>query len=181
MKQLIIFILMMVVSFGANGQEQLISPSKKKNIKSISVHAYPGSKKVGIGAKFTSLYSLSKLINAGWGVGFEGYDSSIDRRFIPLTLEMSGDLFGDRPLIFYRVGIGYGIAMKEEASFASSAKGGLTYGFSIGLRNNKEAQQPYISAGYKTQRASYTGLDQYGDDNKSVIYNRWDISVGVIF
>ena len=140
-----------------------------------------GSKKIGLGLRYKSLYTIQPAFQVGWGTGFDSYSSRLERRFIPLTLEVVGDLFVQRATPFYMISAGYGIPLKEDVDFALESSGGLTLDISVGYRAKRASTQPFISLGYRMQNASYEGLDLYGNDNKKVIYRRWSISLGTFF
>ena len=183
MKTKIIFThLLVFLFFGASfGQETAELSTVKNRIDVIQFHVLPGSKTVGAGIKYKSLYSLAEVFHFGWGVGIESYNSTFYRSFIPVTLELVGDLSTSGKTPFYSVSLGYGIALPEERSFAESARGGVMYNIGFGYRNKNTKSRPFASIGYRGQFATYSGVDQSGDDNKSVVYKRWNIAVGVFF
>lgn len=181
MKQIITTLLFCFL-FGAGiGQDlaEEINNVKRSNI--LLVNTLIGSSKVGVGFRYKSLYRINDMMKIGWGAGIETFSSEIERNFIPLSIEAVGDVFDKGRTPFYMFSVGYGIPLKEDSSFASSSKGGLSLDISVGYRSKKEATQPFIALGYRLQHASYEGLDDFGNDNKIVQYKRWSLSIGSFF
>jgi len=161
-----------------------VSPQQEHNQKWTNVvmaNALIGSKKIGMGLRYKSLYNVQNIIQVGWGTGFDSYSSRLERRFIPITAEVVGDLFASEATPFYMISAGYGIPLKENEDFAIESSGGLTLDISVGYRSKRKSTQPFISVGYRIQHASYTGLDAFGNDNKEVMYKRWAFTLGTFF
>lgn len=180
-KIILIGIFFFLYSGSGFAQEVIQVDQKTKRFNVIQFHLLPGSKQIGAGFKYKSLHSLADVFHIGWGVGIDGYSAILARNFIPLTLELLGDLSSTGPTPFYSLSIGYGIALPEEASFADKASGGIIYNIAFGYRNKSAKHQPFVSVGYRGQMASYIGIDRGGDDNKSVVYKRWNIAIGTFF
>ena len=159
--------------------ENARQPSNRMN--SLQFSGLFGASKIGLGIKYKSLYRITESMNIGWGIGIDSYDSGFNRNFVPISVEVLGDLFKEGITPFYMMSAGYGIALKEDERFATESRGGLMVDFSLGLRSKKYESQPYISVGYRFQNAYYEGEDEYGNQNKDVIYKRWNVSAGMLF
>jgi hypothetical protein len=181
MKKILFTVLFSVVSFCVNGQDSVIPQKVFKRSNCILINGLFGSTKIGVGARYKSLYSINEILQLGWGVGIESYSSSIKRNFIPISFDLVGDIFTNGNTPFYMLSVGYGIALGDDPSFAEKVKGGLMVDISIGYRSKKNASQPFIAIGYRLQNASYEGNDDFGNTDKEVIYKRWSLSTGIIF
>ena len=181
MKQLLIMFVFCLLAVGLTGQAEIEAKSKVIRSNSLQVNTLVGSSKIGLGIKYKSLYDVKNLVKVGWGVGLDSYSSGIKRNFIPLSVELIGDIFEGNRTPFYMFSMGYGIPLKEEAEFAEESKGGLMVDVSLGYRSKKNKTQPFVAVGYRMQKATYTGEDAYGNDNKNVLYKRWSISAGLLF
>lgn len=182
MKNLLLICAMILCAFTSiysQQSEPANTPSIHQNVVQFTI--LPGSQKVGAGLKYKSLYQLAPVMHLGWGAGLESYDASVNKSFLPITAEVMGDLSTSSKTPFYTLGVGYAIPLAEEDSFAESVRGGLTYDVAFGYRIKSSGIQPIVSLGYRAVHAKYLGEDQSGDDNKSVTYKRWSVSVGVIF
>lgn len=163
------------------GQDKVEEIDSDKRINSVMISTLVSSTKVGLGFKYKSLYSINNIIKAGWGAGLESYSSNLERNFIPISFEVIGDVYEHGRTPFYMFSLGYGIPLQEVESFATSSRGGLMVDISVGYRSKMKATQPFISAGYHLQHASYKGEDSSGNDNKDVQYKRWSLSIGTFF
>jgi len=182
MKQLLFMVLFCLFSVGLTGQvETEIKTNNKVRTNSIQINTLIGSSKIGFGARYKSLYSIKNSLKVGWGVGIESYSSKFERNFIPLSIDIIGDLTESNRTPFYMFSIGYGIPLKEAREFAEESKGGLMIDVSLGYRSKKNETQPFIAIGYRIQNATYIGEDVYGNNDKNVLYKRWSVSAGLLF
>lgn len=181
MKNAILILLMFACSIELCSQTSVEPNIESNRTNVILANGLFGDTKTGLGFRYKSLYKLNDIIKLGWGVGIESYSSDVKRNFIPLSLDVIGDINLNGKTPFYMVSVGYGIALKEDESFASKQRGGLMLDLSIGYRSKKYSSQPFIALGYRIQNAFYEGNDDYGNNDKDVIYKRWAVSVGILF
>ncbi|MDF1695695.1 MAG: hypothetical protein P1U56_07695 [Saprospiraceae bacterium] len=181
MKKICCLFLLFSLCFGVNAQSEIEPIKEKQRYNALLFSGLFGASKTGLGLRYKSLYTFKKSIKIGWGVGIESYSSGIERNFIPLSLDILGDVLDSDKTPFYMVSVGYGIPLKEDVEFAEESKGGLMVDLSVGYRSRRGESQPFLTAGYRIQNASYLGEDSYGNNNKNVIYKRWSVTAGMLF
>ena len=169
------------VSINAQEKEFIEEAHKIERSNVLLLNGLFNSSKFGFGIKYKSLYSIKRSLQVGWGVGLESFSSGVERNFIPLSIDVVGDLFENGPTPFYMISTGYGIALKEDPEFATESSGGFMLDVSLGYRVKRDKTHSFISFGYRLQDASYQGTDQYGNTDKEVIYKRWSLSLGTFF
>ena len=180
-----IFTLLLLISFFANihAQEKEYTEEDQK-IERTNVLLLNGlfnSSKIGFGIRYKSLYTVKNSLQIGWGVGLESFSSGVERNFIPLSIDVVGDVFDVGPTPFYMISAGYGIPLKEDPNFATSSRGGFMLDVSLGYRVKKDKTHSFVAMGYRVQNASYLGTDQFGNTDKEVVYKRWSLSLGTFF
>ena len=181
MKNLIYIVIIFAFASHLSGQSTIEPAKESKRSNCLIFNALLGKTKTGVGVRYKSLYHINEILKVGWGLGIDSYSSDFRRNFVPVSVDLRGDVNLNGRSPFYMISIGYGIALAEEDSFAEKARGGLMVDLSLGYRSKKYTSQPFIAIGYRLQNAYYSGLDDYGNENKDVIYKRWAISAGILF
>lgn len=137
----------------------------------------------GLGLHHVMGYQHNRWIGAGLGIGIDAYEMGSSHNVIPIYLEARGYFLKKKVSPFYSMNLGYGIALKDQNSGITEAKGGLMYNPSLGYRFGGHPNANFtLALGYKVQKATYIspGWDGSRFENKYT-FKRVNLKFGMLF
>ena len=135
----------------------------------------------GLGVSLSYLYQWKHYLSAGVGIGYDSYNFSRQRGYVPIFAQARAYVLDSAKSPFVDVKLGYGIADQNETTIET--QGGLYGQTSAGLRFGSGGFRTTLAIGIQIQDSS---LESYHPWNSGVIYEdrqyrRFFLNLGFIF
>lgn len=136
-----------------------------------------------LGLTYAVGHRFSRWLSVGGGAGYESFQVGEKRTIIPLFTEVRGFLREAHVSPYYAMRLGYGIALKDDQSDLTKARGGIMINPQMGVRfSGNENLNLFAGFGIHIQKAEY--IIDWGGGERVVDrywYRRAEIKFGMMF